>query len=572
MTGKTFAFIIVTFILVALVLVISAIVLIRKKYKKKLEDKINELEIEKNSIVSASLLTEFNKLEGLISNNTLKKKIEKWKVYFNELKTKDISNLEDSLIEIGNLVAYKKYKEASKLISKVEIDIYYLKSKSFNLLEEIKNITMSEERNRNAVTKLKILYREVLTKYNENKKDYNEIATAVSLQFESIDKLFSAFELAIENHEYEELGKIVKALNDLINNMQIVVEESPSVLFMAKVLIPKKVNEVINIYKKMTRDNYNLEFLNINYNITETKKKVSEILDRLKVLDLEESIFELKTMLGYFENLFFDFEKEKIGKKSYEESINLISDKLARLIKIVKNVFIEIENLKDSYSLKEEDVTSIEEIYKELFTIKDEFKLLSDRTLTKVTSYSSLSYDCELLSIKLFKVEDKLENALRTLGSLKEDEVRAREQLLEIKDILRKAKNKVKEYKLPIIPKIYFIELNESAEAIKEIVKELDKKPISIETLNTRVDTARDLVLKVYNTANELVKTAAMAEIAIVYGNRYRVNDKDIENGLIKAEKEFNKGSYKNSLEIALNILNIVEPGIHNKLLSAYKN
>ena len=90
--------------------------------------------------------------------------------------------------------------------------------------------------------------------------------------------------------------------------------------------------------------------------------------------------------------------------------------------------------------------------------------------------------------------------------------------------------------------------------------------------MNTRVDTARDLVLKVYNTANELIKTAAMAEIAIVYGNRYRINDKDIDNGLSKAEKEFNKGSYKNSLEIALNILNVVEPGIHNKLLNAYKN
>ena len=35
-------------------------------------------------------------------------------------------------------------------------------------------------------------------------------------------------------------------------------------------------------------------------------------------------------------------------------------------------------------------------------------------------------------------------------------------------------------------------------QTILEIIKELDKKPITINVLNTRVDTARDLVLKIY--------------------------------------------------------------------------
>jgi septation ring formation regulator len=572
MKGKILIFVIITFVLVALILTISVVVFIRKKYKKNIENKINDLEIEKNKIISASLLTELNKAEGLINNENLKKKFNKWKSIFNEIKNNDYSSLDDEIIEISNLLSERKYGESFKKIADVELIIYYLKTKSYYLLEDIKSVTMSEERNRNAVTKLKIVYREVLNKYNLNKNDYKEISNAIELQFESIDKLFSTFEKVIDNHEYEELGKIVKALNDLINNMQIVVEESPSVIFMSKVLIPKKINDVISIYKKMSKDNYNLEFLNIGYNIEETNKKLSEILDRLKVLDLEDSIFELKTMLDYFENLFFDFEKEKSSKKAYEESIELIADKLSRLIRIVKNVYVEIDNLKDSYSLSENDISIIDSINKELFIIKDEFKLLSDRTQIKVTPYSNLSYDCELLSVRLFKAEDKLENTLRTLGSLKEDEVRAREQLIEIRGILKKAKYKIKEYKLPVIPKIYYIELNEAIEAIKEIVRELDKKPISIEVLNTRVDTARDLVLKVYSTANEMVKTAAMAEIAIVYGNRYRNDNKDIDNGLFKAEREFFKGSYKNSLEITLNILNVVEPGIHNKLLNAYKS
>ena len=60
--------------------------------------------------------------------------------------------------------------------------------------------------------------------------------------------------------------------------------------------------------------------------------------------------------------------------------------------------------------------------------------------------------------------------------------------------------------------------------------------------------------------------------MAIVYGNRYRSSYKEIDINLEKAEKEFFKGDYRKSLEISLNALNLVEPGIHKKLMEAYKN
>ena len=99
----------------------------------------------------------------------------------------------------------------------------------------------------------------------------------------------------------------------------------------------------------------------------------------------------------------------------------------------------------------------------------------------------------------------------------------------------------------------------------------LSRKPIQIKVLNTRVDTARDLVLKVYNLVNETIKTARMAETAIVYGNRYRTVNKEVDFGLIKAENLFYKGNFKNSLENAINAINIIEPGIYKRLLNEYK-
>ena len=130
----------------------------------------------------------------------------------------------------------------------------------------------------------------------------------------------------------------------------------------------------------------------------------------------------------------------------------------------------------------------------------------------------------------------------------------------------------MRDYKLPVIPDYYYVELNESNTAIREIVKELDKKPITIEVLNTRVDTARDLVLKLYTKTKDLMKNAMFAEKAIVYGNRYRSSNSELNNHLTISEKLFYKGEYKKSFELTVNVLNKIEPGIYNKILNLYSS
>ena len=235
-------------------------------------------------------------------------------------------------------------------------------------------------------------------------------------------------------------------------------------------------------------------------------------------------------------------------------------------------MYKKIDDIKYSYDLTDEEANVIDVIHHELKELRSEYDRVIDLYRSKRSYYTKLAKEMELINVKLIKTEEKLEVALRTFGSLKEDELRAREQLDDIKDILKKARGKVREFKLPIVPKNYYVELSEATMAINDIIKELDKTPISIKTLNTRVDTARDLVLKVYTNINELVKTAKMAELAIVYGNRYRILNKEVDLGLLKAENSFYKGNFKLALENAINSINIVEPGIHKRLIDEYKN
>ncbi len=571
--GKTtLVFILVGIVLIGVAAIVGTLFFIRHKMRESRKKDIEKLEMEKNLIISSEILSELSQVEALINNSYLSKKFKEWTKRFNEIRDNELPKLTDKILELEVLLENNNFKELDLLYPKYELEVYYSKTKIDYLVEEIREITMSEQRNREVITRLKTVYREIINKYNLSKNDYKEISDSIELQFENIDKLLAAFESAMDKKEYENIGKIVKAVSNLVQNIKMVIEESPTIIFMGKVVIPKKINETRNVYKKMTKDGHNLEYLNIDYNIEEINKKLSDIIDRLKVLNIEDSIFELKTMLNYLESLYTDFSKEKTSKKLYEQNVFIINEKISRMFRLIKNLYAELNDIKSSYDLSDDELKLVEGIRKELVNLRDEYKTLSDRTQIRIMPYSKLNASCENLLVKIATVEDNLEMTLRNLGSLKEDEIRAREQLIELREILKSSKHKIRDYKLPVIPKKYYIELEEAGEAVKEIIKELDKKPISIKTLNTRVDTARDLALKLYNTCNETFKTASMAELSIVYGNRYRSSHKEVDSGLLKAEKEFYKGNYKESLEMAINTLNIVEPGIHKKLLGVYES
>ena len=124
---------------------------------------------------------------------------------------------------------------------------------------------------------------------------------------------------------------------------------------------------------------------------------------------------------------------------------------------------------------------------------------------------------------------------------------------------------------MPIITNNYFVELSEANESILEVIKELEKKPIVINVLNTRVDTARDLVLKLYNTTNETIRLAKMSEASIVYGNRFRSDYENVAHALNRAEILFYKGDYKHSLEVSTRAIEMVEPSFSKKIETFYK-
>ena len=325
----------------------------------------------------------------------------------NEIKNVDIPKITDLINEVQIFFEEKDYQNLKTSIIKTEMDLNYLQTKSSFLLDEIKEITLSEEKNREKITKLKTEYREVVTTYKDDLEGYSKIKVPIELQFENVDKLFVSFENAMDKNAYTEVGKIVKAIDDIVSNLKEIIKDTKTIVLYGENLIPKKIEDILQIYSKMVQSGFNLEYLNIEYNIEEANKKIIDIFQRLNVLDVEDSIFELKTMHDYFDSLYQDFDKEKISKKLFEDYSRTLAIKLTKLEKIVGELYKKIGELKYSYDLTDEEVAVITEIKDEIIDIHNSYDHIMDIYRNKTLAYSKLSSEMEIINNKLLVITKK---------------------------------------------------------------------------------------------------------------------------------------------------------------------
>lgn len=552
------------------VIMIIAAMIIKSKKRKKYKKIIEDLDYQKNRLDTSPVGPELAKVENYLNNEKLELLYKNWKERLDDIKEIKIPKITDMLIEAEYSLSKKDYKSTMYKIAKLEMEIYKVRATSAFLLNEIKGVTESEEKNRGSITKLKARYRELYEKFEDTENEFGEFAKIVALQFENISKRFEDFEILMENNEYTEIQTILKAIDDMLKHMEVILDELPSIVLIAEGILPKKMEEIEAIYKKMVSEGYPLDYLNVEYNIGEAKKKIADVLKRARVLNIEDSLFDLKVLTEYFENLFTDFEKEKVIKADYLDANKTLQTKLKKINTLVNDIFEQMDDLKQMYSLSDESISDLCEVRSDLSKLNEDYGTLISHTNNHSFAYSKLTEEIESLVIRLSNIENKLDTTLNIIGNMHDDEMRARQQLAEVEDLLRNSQKQIRSFNLPVIPNSYFVELKEAKEAMGEIVKELDKKPITIETLNTRVDTARDLALKLYGKTKEMMRTAMFAEMAIVYGNRYRSSEKDLDKNLNYSEVLFNKGDYHKSLELTINYLNKIEPGIYEKLLNFY--
>ena len=542
------------------------ITLIRKNNNKNLKNKMNLLEIKKNNLDSLPISIELNKIEEIAKSEQLENKINKFKQEYEDIKENKLSRIDDLLLELDDCIKNNKNKNFSEIYADTEIILENVDYSFNDILDEIKEISSYEEKYREIVTKLKTKYRYLDYTFREKEPMFKDLTETIKMQFENIAKRFKDFDKVIDEKLYNEVILVVKSLDTMIDNLDIVIKELPDILLLLNDLIPGRINDLNNEYNKMQEEGFTLGFLNYEKNIEDIEKKENDILSRAKVLNINNSLFDLRMILEYLDNLFKELEKEKKSKNEFDQLDEAFLAKKEKLEKIVKDIYNELDDIKTLYHLNEKDLEIIDELNLKLAQIIKNYKKLNRDKKKKQESFQKRYITINELLSNINQISLDFDSALRTLGSFYEDEKRAHTEYNDIKEIIKNCKIRIRNYKLPIIHDEYFVQEEEATVALSQVKEELLNKPIVIKNLNMRVETARDLTFKLYQTANNMLKYAYFTELLLIYSNKYR-HEKNIDKNLTKAQDLYYEGKYQESYQQILKVIKNIDEEFANKII-----
>ena len=191
----------------AVILITATLNIIEYSSKKRYKHEVENLDIEKNQVIDAPIMTELSKVENLTKVKSIDEKYNVWKNEIDKIKEFSNKDLNDMIIEADFLIDQKSYKDYIKKRTNIEIRLYEMEELKARLLEEIKEITLSEERNRVTITDLKTKFRNTVKIFEDTKIDFEPVDKTIELQIENIEKMFQDFEMCMEKEDYIEANK-----------------------------------------------------------------------------------------------------------------------------------------------------------------------------------------------------------------------------------------------------------------------------------------------------------------------------------------------------------------------------
>ena len=545
--------------LVVLIVLFLVILVINRMNLHQLKQKMQAVEKRYNNVKSVPLPFKLNKAVALARvNPEILEHVNDFKNNFEEIQD-NFKSIVHVLAETEDVLVIGKSKHAklniqdlNQMLNQIEKQVEQLNSRLDSILEE-------ENQQRGQITELKEMFRQAKTDLTARSVQLSPSLPALESRLSEIEKAFTSFE---EWMYASEFGKAKEKMEEIQVNLEELrhwIDELPELIGLANGVIPKQIDEIADLAKRLNAKQVYTRHLEVENNlalIQETTQQDQISLSRCQVKAVQEHLRENQKRLA---QLLGSLQNEEIAKDDVNKNIDLLS---AGLLEI-KNMHAQLtehlkkdagrfgwENLNDLLNEKQKSIVLLETQLAQSLKVVDENSMPASSLMLKLKE--SLQ--------DVHNTKNDLSHAFERLSSARNDEDRAKKQLLKLHLIMNEIQVKIRKFKLPVISETYEGDLRKSYQYVNSIAKLLEESPLDIQLLNATVNDAIDHIYKLYNNVNNLVGTVEMIENTIVYGNKYRSQDTELDTQLTRAELLFRNGDYTQAIKVAIAAVESVQP------------
>lgn len=435
-----------------------------------------------------------------------------------------------------------------------------------DLLARIEKVTEIENIQRVEIIRVKGKYREVGNEYEKIRVKVEEFVPHALEMFKELDDDFVKLETLMNNQMFADAKNFTEEIENRIDSLQENLKDLPSYVYVVSDLLPSKIDKVDELITSLEGDEYALEEMNIAARRQEVDEQMEESIAHVKNVDIKGAAEVLEPLTGLIEELVIDLGKELDSYKQFKEKWRESYNELQRLTDVYQNTMKEYRRLITEFVIDEEEVV-ISKKYEEFKQIQKDANDLIEQMESGHFAYANMLEHVENLYDRMMQHDAYLEEFKKQKEDIDTKNQKTEELLENINIVLLEIKSEIKNEHLPLVNDSYRDYIADSYNKVEEIKRFKTHKPVVLNELCAKVEGARDVIYKLYYNVHNMIVTAGMVEDAIVYANRYRSMFLEVNTELTKAEVLFRNGEYRNALQVAVDILERLEPGKYEELI-----
>lgn len=559
------------YILIAFIIIVIALFGTGYLLKKKHYTRINTLEEQKLALRERPVIEELSKVKKLKLTGQTEKLFESWRSSWDEIETRLFPDVEEVLMEAEMNTDKYRFGTATQNENDLEQMLVTIDRQMNQILNGLKELLTSEEKNakesRATKEKLAEMRRIILT---QGFKLGGTLPRYEAELNEAADKINRYDDLTDQGDHLEAREIIISAKKDL-ELLEDEMDKTPKLLHETETVLPDELADLKQGYLEMVNSGYfleQLEFEKEHIRLSEQVKKANGRVLNGELSDAETLITEIHTEI----NLFYDTLEQEVHAKSFvSENRAPVSDKLEAQMELSAKLAEQITEVKETYHISEEELANYLETSAALAEQKENFSHTLMKLNEQKMAYSVIQDALKEIDERLLQIAIEQDKIGEDLRSLRKDEIEAREDVERMKRQIVQLNRKIERARLPGVPTEYRELETHMYDALSKMEESLGDRPLKMKTVSKNWQTAKEDLEHISGKATEIVENAALVESVIQYANRYRMDDKELDEELVKAEQHFYKDfQYKKALEIAVTALEKVEVGAFKKIEKAF--
>ncbi|OFS63637.1 septation ring formation regulator EzrA [Nosocomiicoccus sp. HMSC09A07] len=425
----------------------------------------------------------------------------------------------------------------------------------------------------------KELYEESVTLQREANRDVLADGHKFGDSRKPLESLINSYEPELEKYNtlidegnYNNAHDHIVEIHEELTNLKESMEKIPALIKEVQKDLPTQFQEVRYGCRELRLDGYDLEHIKVDTTLSRLRTELNLIEPKIAKLELEEAEEDLERIHSELDDMYDLIEHEVEAKIKFDDLRDKVSDMLFKAKDTNMSLRTEINFIKDAYYINDREIQTIHKYEYEIEDLVTMYADIESEVNKNTTRYSQIIDNLEHIDHTIEDINEKQEDVLDYLQSLKYDEEEAIDNTNLIDDKKEEVMHRLTTSNLVRIPEQFIVMKHELDNEVKEIDRYLERRPLNVRYIKEKVDKAVILLNNFEQEAYEVIHDSELSELIIQYANRYRKDNSTLDGEIEEATRLFNENRYKRALQIAEHALREVDEDAVKRIIDSYEN